>query len=711
MTHTARNDIPSSAETRDSVSDDVARHGSVEGSQHPILIGNGIREPEVVRISSFFDLPATDEPFPPFLPPPFEIPPGPELGAVPHRPVSGARTRTDAFLSGHPDSGQSALRQPAATQGRLQLGGSQPGNRKYERGRRHEDLSAHATCPHTNGLETILPGRNFSEENTNISIDEVLKRHRAVEGICGKTAKSNPGIWDAIRRDESSRSVETVQPSGALPDDTAPANAEATVSRAASHAVPRVLKFKGNPSVAAPFSQSIRIGKNVLFNEENPRNIDSAVRADRKSTSPDQKISARNQPAFPSRSAAQPGISQAPPTLLEFDMAKPAATFSSDGSRHTASGKSDDSSLRIIVPMRTEAVPADSTVSTCDSSLPVIVERPVEPGVESGCPEQEGDSGPLFGKNVLPENAPVHAQPIHVKQTSTPESQVIESALESCAPESTEPAKTENNAVESNVVENNAIETAVPELSPTYPVFHSLSADWPELCRKLHRQAAAQFRGLSQLLISESQHTGEAVSPGGDGVFDATGSSGEVGGRIVAFCGCTAGAGTSTLLLGTGRELARLGKRTLLIDLNLDNPELIETFDFVADQGWEEMFTPEGLEQYDGVPPLLRMEPDGFFLMPLAREKREEAIRFLDTYDISDVIAYFLEWFDHILIDGGTFEGHPLVRRIDSLNRFGADSILLIQSTKTASARDYYAEIEKLPGPHPRMLGIAENHA
>ncbi len=155
--------------------------------------------------------------------------------------------------------------------------------------------------------------------------------------------------------------------------------------------------------------------------------------------------------------------------------------------------------------------------------------------------------------------------------------------------------------------------------------------------------------------------------------------------------------------------MSRRERRILLVDLNLRNPELIEQFGLTTDQGWSEWFTPEAMERSDGMPPLLRLEPSGVSLLPLSRDSLDSASRFVEEFDVSAIVRHLLEWFDHILIDAGRMDERDLEGKIDLLDRFGTEGLLLIRNTQSEPPIDFYAAIEQIVPPCPVLLGVAEN--
>lgn len=231
-------------------------------------------------------------------------------------------------------------------------------------------------------------------------------------------------------------------------------------------------------------------------------------------------------------------------------------------------------------------------------------------------------------------------------------------------------------------------EPPIPSAPLFYPSYISLKVDWPDSCEKLMNKAAGQFRGLASLLQHGKRHHR----------------------AIVAYTGYASGDGTTTLAIGTARELAAQQERVLLIDLNCENPALLETFGVETDQGWNVLLSPEMLDLHESMPPLIRLEPDGVYLLPLCRADVQGARNFLETFDAAEVIRHFTGWFDHIVIDAGALEDCDLASKLETFSRFAVDAILLIRDMKKTATIDYYSQLEQIDRQCPHLLGIAENH-
>ncbi|MDR3109885.1 MAG: hypothetical protein LBU65_09410 [Planctomycetaceae bacterium] len=230
------------------------------------------------------------------------------------------------------------------------------------------------------------------------------------------------------------------------------------------------------------------------------------------------------------------------------------------------------------------------------------------------------------------------------------------------------------------------VQTELVASKPLYPALQNFEAPWPNICQLLRDKAARQFNALARLLSEEKRNADTA---------------------IVAFCGYDCGHGTTTLLLETSRELVAHGKHVLIIDANLDNPAMLEQFGVAAEQGWEQLLTPEVFEQHE--PPILYLTPESIAFLPLNHKNIPAAKSFLKQYDVADVIRYFTNWFDHIIIDAGNVGKNNHKELITNLERFGTEALLLVQNPKSETKIDHYAVLESLK-LKPKLLGIAENY-
>jgi Mrp family chromosome partitioning ATPase len=233
---------------------------------------------------------------------------------------------------------------------------------------------------------------------------------------------------------------------------------------------------------------------------------------------------------------------------------------------------------------------------------------------------------------------------------------------------------------------SNIVQTELVASKPLYPALQNFEAPWPNVCQLLRDKAARQFKALAHLLSEEKRNANTA---------------------IVAFCGYDSGHGTTTLLLETSRELVAHGKHVLIIDVNFDNPAMLEQFGVAAKHGWEQLLAPEVFEQRE--PPILYLTPESIAFLPLNRKNISAATSFLKQYDVADVIRYFTNWFDHIIIDAGNVGKNNHKELITNLERFGAEALLLVQNPKSETKIDHYATLESLK-LKPKLLGIAENY-
>lgn len=607
--------------------------------RNPIFIGDTALELGMVRIPSFFDPAEEDESFPPFVAPAFHVPSGEAV--PPGFPADFGDGRTEIDSPDEPVSPQIERTVP------------------FE----------HRTAP--NGRFCAVPVEDAREA---VPLAEVLKRHRAIEGVCGKCPPSPRilkllgNIGDPAPGPEKQGGMEIARSAKPVARTSEPVCADVTVEhslpeqsfpeRGPARNVPTLFPLEpvrpeparpeppiiphpslvGNDGVSrtsrrtrveGPFQQSIRIGKTVLFNEGQSRNIAAAVQT----SGNDRPVkNVRFEPAGHTRGIAASGIFP-------------------------------------LFPGESPSVPrVPHSVAPC----PADVAQVVQPVTEQESVEIAVERRPAV--RWEPRNG---LRRLQGRRSRRP-SYVFRDRAEDVFVRKQDAEQTTMAAVPVR---------ATAKDRPTYPSSHDVEAGWPMLCEKLHGKAASHFGSLGDLLEQHAKRDR----------------------RIVAFCGCTPEAGATTLLLGVARELSRRERRILLVDLNLRNPELIEQFGLTTDQGWSEWFTPEAMERSDGVPPLLRLEPSGVSLLPLSRDSLDSASRFVEEFDVSAIIRHLLEWFDHILIDAGRMEERDLEGKIDLLDRFGTEGLLLIRNTQSEPPIDFYAAIEQIVPPCPVLLGVAEN--
>lgn len=120
----------------------------------------------------------------------------------------------------------------------------------------------------------------------------------------------------------------------------------------------------------------------------------------------------------------------------------------------------------------------------------------------------------------------------------------------------------ETPAVESS--QETAEETTAGPLKPMLQVDHFT---WPRVCRRLEQTAGDELDRLGEALLAELAR----------------------GRKVVAFGGCRAGEGATTLALCAAHELSQRGLRVALVDANLSSPDLGTLMGLRPQHGFEEV--------------------------------------------------------------------------------------------------------------------------
>ncbi|MGL6227505.1 MAG: hypothetical protein ACRC10_12870 [Thermoguttaceae bacterium] len=161
-------------------------------------------------------------------------------------------------------------------------------------------------------------------------------------------------------------------------------------------------------------------------------------------------------------------------------------------------------------------------------------------------PNAQGNkqSDKVISRSEFLENAEFLGNGEQIRQLSGVSQTVIDSEISNCSA--------------------NRQDKPVPKRSPFLFPIH-----WPKCCDRLRESAPIQLKQLVDHLLHQVQ----------------------AGKHRIAFCGNNPGCGCTTLLLCTARELAAYGRKTIVIDANFDNPNVVSSLQLPIAQGWEQLLS------------------------------------------------------------------------------------------------------------------------
>jgi Mrp family chromosome partitioning ATPase len=179
------------------------------------------------------------------------------------------------------------------------------------------------------------------------------------------------------------------------------------------------------------------------------------------------------------------------------------------------------------------------------------------------------------------------------------------------------------------------------------------------------------------------------------------------GRKVVGFQGCRRGDGCTTLLLATGRRLARRGLRVLLVDADAEHPRLARRLGLAPQLGWEAVL--------DGRMPLeevaIESLEDGLGILPLCEPTvgpDEESPG--EARDGQDVLQTLREGYDLVLIDLGrpTPSAQGTAGLAERL-RSSVDAVLLVQNVRGTSSLELNESCDRLRAAGMAHVAVLEN--
>lgn len=179
------------------------------------------------------------------------------------------------------------------------------------------------------------------------------------------------------------------------------------------------------------------------------------------------------------------------------------------------------------------------------------------------------------------------------------------------------------------------------------------------------------------------------------------------GRKVVGFQGCRRGDGCTTLLLATGRRLARRGLRVLLVDADAEHPRLARRLGLAPQLGWEAVL--------DGRMPLeevaIESLEDGLAILPL----REPAVGSDEESPgegpaPQEVLQTLREGYDLVLIDLGrpARSAGGTAGLAESLSS-SIDAVMVVQNVRGTSSLELNETCDQLRAAGMADVAVVEN--
>lgn len=507
-----------------------------------------------------------------------------------------------------------------------------------------------------------------------LSLDEAIRRSRAVEGVCRQQVARSERIFEFISPHptgtESSRktSPSDRKSTPSMPSPGKPVRPEPTASLSIWKALD-ISGEKDRPSAAPPV---VEPAEESL--PEETLSLEQYRHGDGETGPVGEQAAGRNDVDSGGAAAVRMIRLRLPLLLGRRPRKKP---FDLPKHPERRESRPDAVDPPMIVPFRLpepeqELEPESELKSECSATEPVAEDTP---------PESED-------RLTLRPDAPNDDAVLKTEQDDAPEERSESPDVETSVIEifETETPGAEMPDVEISVAET--VDIAVAEVSvdavpeprqPACPADATVRGEstwqpaWPPHLDSLKRRAPGQIDGLSDHL---------------EGLWKARK-------KVVCFNGFRRGDGCTTLLLCAARELARRGFHVLTVDAHPENPDL---------------------------PGLLDAPFDAEFCRIVLLENRLEFLHWSDevieidtprgktSQTFGELVATLRDDYDFILLDNGCLDASSLDRRLRFWREAHSDGVLLIVNTKNPDAAGLRDVARRLRRHEVELLGIAENY-
>lgn len=224
--------------------------------------------------------------------------------------------------------------------------------------------------------------------------------------------------------------------------------------------------------------------------------------------------------------------------------------------------------------------------------------------------------------------------------------------------------------------------TQTETVSDTFePALGVPAFQWPETCDRLDQFYPVDYAAVLQLVASRK---GEYAP-------------------VIAVTGAKRGEGRSTALLCLGRELARAGMRTIVVDGDFARPALAEQLGLETSTGWEDVLTGQILLSEA----VIYSEQEGLSLLPLGETVRDRHAM-ASALHVTISLAVLSQHYDAVLVDTGPLCDEPSAAAT-MLRRAKFTGALLVYDTRTEVEEGLTPAMGRLAELHVPLLGVVEN--
>jgi Mrp family chromosome partitioning ATPase len=170
-------------------------------------------------------------------------------------------------------------------------------------------------------------------------------------------------------------------------------------------------------------------------------------------------------------------------------------------------------------------------------------------------------------------------------------------------------------------------ESAIRVFQPMLQVDHFA---WPKVCQRMESIAAKELNRLAETLIAATKQ----------------------GMKVLGLCSGQRGEGATTLLLCAARQLAARNVKIVLVDADLDEPQLAKRLGLLPQLGWEDVAS--GRQPVEEV--LVESTADNITVLPLCGPLTISEISFASQRILAESLETLRKNYDLVLLDLGPLE-------------------------------------------------------
>jgi Mrp family chromosome partitioning ATPase len=224
-------------------------------------------------------------------------------------------------------------------------------------------------------------------------------------------------------------------------------------------------------------------------------------------------------------------------------------------------------------------------------------------------------------------------------------------------------------------------ESAIRVFQPMLQVDHFA---WPKVCQRMESIAALELNRLAETLVAAAKQ----------------------GMKVVGLCSGQRGEGATTLLLCAARQLAARNVKTVLVDADLDQPQLAKRLGLLPQLGWEDVAS--GRQPVEEV--LVESTADNIAVLPICGPLTISEISYASQRIMAESLETLRKNYDLVLLDLGPLENPQSIGDLASggLN-CRIDAVTVVHKVGKILATCQPAVRQALAAAGVAVTGVIEN--